>query len=263
MTVDDGDVALQLVRRLPVILGMFLLSTAFVASTAAASTGEVVARAANELAPIEQATAELGRAKRTGADKLAMLARNAAGTLRPCLRAGRGWERIRAVEHSPQRALYVAAARRLLADMRVLLEVQRPRIETYWPAFERYVGALNAVVVSSPLVAQAIAAQGRRLVAYRDVRSVTASCAVFNRLTARVRELPTRSAAEIVRVDYRSTRVARRIERHVSNQLAAIDRRHGISYRDALTLQGAAEQMVAAGGSPGAALGFQYALSLR
>lgn len=221
------------------------------------------ATASDELVAIEQATAELGNAKRTGADKVATLGRDAAGTLRPCLRGGKGWQRIRAVEHGPQRALYVAAARKLLADMRVLLEVQQPRIDVHWPAFERYVAALNAAGVTSPLVVQAIAAQGRRLAAYRDVRSVEAGCAVFDRLAARVREFPTRNAAEIVRVDYRSTRVARRIERHISNQLAAIDRRHGISYRDALTLEDAAEQMVASGGSPGAALGFQYALSLR
>lgn len=240
-------------RRLSSLLGMLLLSMAFAAS-AAASEG---------LVPIEQATAQLGNSKRAGADKVAALGRDAAGTLRPCERGGKGWQRIRAVEHSPQRALYVAAARKLLADMRVLLEVQQPRIDVYWPAFERYVGALNAAGVSSPLVADAIAAQGRRLAAYRDVRSVEAGCAVFNRLTARVREFPTRNAAEIVRVDYRSTRIARTIERHISKQLAAIDRRHGISYRDALTLEDAAQQMVAAGGSPGAALGFQYALSLR
>jgi hypothetical protein len=232
---------------------MLLLSLAFAASAAAF----------DGLVPIEQATAQLGNAKRAGADRVATLGRDAAGTLRPCLRGGKGWERIRAVKHGPQRALYVAAARKLLADMRLLLEVQQPRIEAYWPAFERYVGALNVAGAADPVVAQAIAAQGRRLAAYRDVRSVEAGCGVFNRLTARVREFPTRNAAEIVRVDYRSTRVARKIERHVSNGLAAIDRRHGISYRDALTLEDAAQQMVAAGGSPGAALGFQYALSLR
>jgi hypothetical protein len=232
---------------------MLLLSLALAAPAAAS----------DELAPIEQATAQLGNAKRAGADEVARLGRSGLATLRPCLRGGVGWKRIRSVEHAPQRALYVAAARKLLADMHVLLEVQQPRIEAYWPAFDRYVSQLEAVAVSSPLLSQAIAAQGRRLAAYRDMRSVTASCAVFNRLTGRVREFPTGNAAEIVRADYRATPVARKIERHVSNELAAIDRRHGISYRDALTLEAAAEQMIAAGGSPGAALGFQYALSLR
>lgn len=245
------------------ILGALLLAGAFSVFSAAVSTGDAVAQTANELAPIEQATAELGRAKRAGADRVAALGRDGAATLRPCLRAGKGWERIRGVKHGPQRALYVASARRLLADMRILLEVQQPRIVAYWPAFDRYVSQLKAVGVSTPLLSEAISAQARRLAAYRDARSVTASCAVFNELTARVREFPTRNAAEIVRVDYRATRVARKIERHVSKQLAAIDRRHGISYRDALTLEDAAEQMVAAGGNPGAALGFQYALSLR
>ena len=57
--------------------------------------------------------------------------------------------------------------------------------------------------------------------------------------------------------------MARTIERHISSRLASLDRRHGITHRDARTLQDAAEQMIAAGGSPGAALGLQYALSLR
>lgn len=247
------------------LLGTVLLAMAFSVSTAAASPidGEAAAEGTDELVAIEQATAELGRAKRAGADKVARLGRAGTATLRPCLRGGRGWKRIRAVHHGPQRALYVAAARKLLADMRILLEVQQPRIETYGPAFERYVDQLKAVDVSSPLLSAAIAAQGRRLAAYRDTRSLTASCRVFNRLTTRVREFPTRNAAEIVRADYRATPVARKIERHISSRLAAIDRRHGISHRDARTLEDAAEQMVAAGGSPGAALGFQYALSLR
>jgi len=233
------------------------------AATAASAEGELAAEPGDELVPIEQATAELGLAKRAGADKVARLGREGVATLRPCLRGGRGWKRIRAVEHGPQRALYVSAARRLLADMRILLAVQQPRIEAYLPAFDRYVGELKAAGVSSPLLSQAIAAQGRRLAAYGDMRAVTASCAVFNRLTAQVREFPTRNAAEIVRADYRATPIARKIERHISNRLAAIDRRHGISHRDARTLEDAAEQMVADGGSPGAALGFQYALSLR
>lgn len=244
---------LRLTRRLSAVLATLSLSMAFGAAAAAAE----------DLVPIEQATAQLGNAKRAGAGEVARLGARATATLRPCLRGGRGWKRIRAVKHAPQRALYVAAARKLLADMRVLLEVQQPRIEVYGPAFERYVTQLEAAGVTSPLLDQAIAAQGRRLAAYRDVGSVAASCAVFDRLTARVREFPTRSAAEIVRADYRATPVARKVERHISSQLAAIDRRHGISYRDALTLEDAAEQMVAAGGSPGAALGFQYALSLR
>jgi hypothetical protein len=263
-------VALHRLRLLPLLLGLLLLSTAFAATTATAANaapGSVwMAQELDdepELAPIEQATAELGRVKHSGADKVARLGREGAATLRHCLRGGRGWKRIRAVEHAPQRALYVSAARKLLADMRMLLEVQQPRIAVYLPAFGRYVTQLKAVGVSSPLLGQAIAAQGRRLAAYRDMRSVTASCRVFNRLTARVREFPTRTAAEIVRSDYRATPVARKIERHISNRLAAIDRRHGISHRDARTLEDAAEQMVSAGGSPGAALGFQYALSLR
>jgi hypothetical protein len=57
--------------------------------------------------------------------------------------------------------------------------------------------------------------------------------------------------------------MARKIERHESDQLRAIDRRHGISYRDAETLATAAELMVELGGEPGYATGFQYALSLR
>lgn len=218
---------------------------------------------ADELAPIEQATAELGRAKRAAASRVAGLGNRSAATLRPCMRGGRGWKRIRAVRHAPQRALYAAAARRLLADMRTLLDVQQPRIEAYGPAFDRYVDQLRAVGVTSPLLGEAIAVQGRRLAAHRDVRAMVANCRVFNRLTSAVREFPTRRAAQIVRADYRATPIARRIERHIASQLAAIDRRRGISHRDVRTLQDAADEMVDAGGSPGAALGFQYALSLR
>jgi hypothetical protein len=78
-----------------------------------------------------------------------------------------------------------------------------------------------------------------------------------------VREFPTRTAAQIVRADYRAAPIARKIERHVSGQLTKIDRRAGISYRDAETLADAAELMVELGGQPGYATGFQYALSLR
>jgi hypothetical protein len=236
-------VALLLARRLAPTLAILLLLTALAASAAMAagaapegthaSQDDEPADPAGELGSIEQATAELGR------------------------------KRIRAVEHRPQRALYVAAARKLLADMRTLLEVQQPRIEAYGPAFDRYVSLLKAIDVSSPLVTAAIAAHGRRLAAHRAVGAIAANCAVFNRLAGAVREFPTRSAAQIVRADYRATPVARRIQRHVANRLTAIDRRHGISHRDARELEDAAEEMVAAGGSPGAALGFQYALSLR
>lgn len=287
-----------LARRLPWILAILLLSLTLAASVAVAASaapgGAQAAQAGDDeeqsgdeelegeeellgdeeslddeaveeddsdaLAPIEQATAELGRAKRAAAGKVG---RRSATTLRQCMRSGPGWKRIRAVEHGPQRALYTASARKLLADMRLLLDVQQPRIEAYAPAFGRYVDRLRAVGVSDPLLVEAVAAQGRRLAAHRDVHTIVANCQVFNRLTGAVREFRTRSAADIVRVDYRATPVARRIQRHVSNQLAAIDRRHKVSYRDAETLEDAAKQMVAAGGSPGAALGFQYALSLR
>jgi hypothetical protein len=215
-----------------------------------------------QVAAIEQATGELGRAKRVAASKVARLSSSSA-TLGPCLRSGPGWKRIRAIEHAPQRALYTAAARRLLADMKLLLDGQQPRIVAFEPAFQRFVGDLRAAPVSDPTLREAIAAQARRLAAYRDVRGVKADCNVFNRLTKRVREFPTRTAAQIVRADYRATPLARKIERNISNQLAKIDRKHGITYRDADTLGDAAELMVELGGNPGYATGFQYALSLR
>jgi hypothetical protein len=215
-----------------------------------------------EVAALERATGELGRAKRSAAGKVARLSRSST-TLRSCLRGGPGWKRIRAIKHGPQRALYTAAARRLLADMKLLLDGQQPRIVVYEPAFGRFVADLRAAPVSDPTLREAIAAQGRRLAAYRDVRAIKADCSTFNKLTRRVREFPTRSAAQIVRADYRSAPIARRIERNVSNQLTKIDRRHGITYRDAEKLADAAELMVELGGEPGYATGFQYALSLR
>jgi hypothetical protein len=215
-----------------------------------------------QVAAIEQATGELGRAKRVAASKVARLSSSSA-TLGRCLRGGPGWKRIRSIDHAPQRALYTAAARRLLADMKLLLDGQQPRIVAFESAFQRFVGDLRVAPVSDPMLREAIAAQARRLAAYRDVRAVKADCGVFNRLTKRVREFPTRTAAQIVRADYRAAPLARRIERNISKQLAKIDRRHGITYRDADTLGDAAELMVELGGNPGYATGFQYALSLR
>lgn len=215
-----------------------------------------------QVAALSQATAELGLAKRVAAGKVAQLGRSAS-VLRPCLRGGPGWKRIRAVKHASQRSLYTAAARRLLADMKLLLDGQQPRIVVYESPFQRFVADLRAAPVSDPTLNEAIAAQSRRLAAYHDIRGIAVNCAVFNELTERVREFPTRTAAQIVRADYRSAPLARGIERHVSNQLSSIDRRHGISYRDAETLADAAELMVELGGEPGHATGFQYALSLR
>lgn len=215
-----------------------------------------------EVAALEQATAELGRAKRAAAGKVARLS-SSSSVLRPCLRGGPGWKRIRAIEHAPQRGLYTAAARRLLADMKLLLDGQQPRIVVYESAFQRFVADLRAAPVSDPTLSEAIAAQARRVASYRDIRAVKANCAVFNKLTTRVREFPTRTAAQIVRADYRATPLARKIQRNISDQLIKIDRRHGVSYRDAETLADAAELMVDLGGNPGYATGFQYALSLR
>jgi hypothetical protein len=215
-----------------------------------------------EVVALEQATGELGRAKRAAAGKLARLSRSSQA-LRPCIAGGRGWKRIRAIEHRPQRALYAASARRLLADMRRLLDVQQPRIVAYRAGYERFVANLRGAGIADPIFVAAIAAQARRLASYQQIAAVKASCAVFNKLTKRVREFPTRSAAQIVRADYRAAPIARRIERHVSGQLAKIDRRSGVTYRDAEALADAAELMVELGGQPGYATGFQYALSLR
>lgn len=215
-----------------------------------------------EVAAIQRATGDLGRAKRAAAARVARLS-SSADVLRPCLRGGPGWKRIRSIDHPPQRALYTAAARKLLADMRLLLDGQQPRIVAFEAPFKRFVADLRAAPVSDPTLREAIAAQARRLAAYHDVRGVRADCQVFNRLTRRVREFPTRSAEQIVRADYRAAPIARRIERNVSGQLERIDRRHGIGYRDAETLADAAELMVELGGEQGYATGFQYALSLR
>jgi hypothetical protein len=215
-----------------------------------------------QVAALERATAELGRAKRAAAGNVARLSRSAS-VLGPCLRGGPGWKRIRAVDHPSQRSLYASAARRLLADMKLLLDGQQPRIVAYESSFQRFVGSLRAAPVSDPTLSGAITAQSRRLAAYGDIRAIRADCSVFDKLTKRVREFPTRTAAQIVRADYRSAPLARRIERHVSNRLSRVDRRHGVSHRDAETLAAAAELMVELGGEPGSARAFQYALSLR
>lgn len=216
----------------------------------------------HQIAPLQQATGELGRAKRAASEKVARLGRGASA-LRPCLRGGPGWKRIRAIDHASQRSLFRKAARRLLADMKLLRSDQQPRIVAYEPAFRRFVAGLGAAPVVDPTLREAIDAQTRRLAAYDDIRGIEASCSVFDRLTRRVREFPTRTAAQIIRADYRAAPLARRIERHVSNQVSRIERRHGVSYRDAETLADAAELIVELGGEPGYATGFQYALSLR
>ncbi len=215
-----------------------------------------------EVVALQEATGDLGRAKRAAAGKVARLS-SSSSVLRPCLRGGPGWKRIRAIKHAPQRALYTAAARRLLADMKLLLDGQQPRIVVYESAFQRFVSELRAAPVSDPTLSEAIAAQARRVASYHDIRAIKANCAVFNKLTKRVREFPTRTAAQIVRADYRATPLARKIQRNISDQLTKIDRRHGITYRDAEKLADAAELMVDLGGEPGYATGFQYALSLR
>jgi hypothetical protein len=280
-------VGLNVLRRLTLLVAAMLVAAAPAAPAALAASGPgsdggghdddpqqqepsappsstpPVGAAAAELGPLEQAIAELGRAKRGAATTVARLSRRSAATLRPCLRGGPGWKKIKRVKHAPQRALYAASARRLLADMRLLIDTQQSRIVAYDSAFERFVARLKTSNVSNPLLREAIAAQARRVAAYRDVRAVKADCRVFNKLTSRVREFPTRTAAQIVRADYRTAPIARRIQLNIANQLRAIDRRHGISYRDADTLADAAEKIVELGGNPGYATGFQYALSLR
>ncbi len=223
--------------------------------------GEEEAGPDEQVAALELATGELGRAKRAAAARVARL--SSASALAPCMRGGPGWKRIRAIKHASQRGFYSAAARRLLADMKLLLDRQQPQIAAYESAFERFVAQLRAAPVTDPTLREAVAAQGRRLAAYRDVRGLKADCATFNKLTKRVREFPTRTAAQIVRADYRSAPIARKIERHISDQLRRIDRRHGVTHRDAETLADAAQVMIDLGGQPGYATGFQYALSLR
>jgi len=217
----------------------------------------------HEIVVLEQATAELARAKRAGAAQVVRHARTGAAALAPCLRGGPGWKRIRAVSHGSQRSRYAAAARQLLSDMRVLLTVQQPLIAVHGDAYARFVARLRGATFHDPLLREAADAQARRVAAYRDLVRVKASCAVFNRALRAVRDFPTRTASEIVRADYGVSPRARRIERHVSNQLERIDRRHGIAHRDTVTLADAAARMVALGGSAGSATGFQYALSLR
>jgi hypothetical protein len=255
-------VELRLDHRSHVVAAVVALFAA-VALLVPAGAGAQVSAAAAELQPIEQATAELGQAKRSASSTVARLGRRSRGLLADCASRGPGWKRIRAVEHAPQRGLYIASARRLLSDMRLLLDQQQARVVAYESAFERFVARIQAAPVSSPLLRAAVAAQARRLAAYEDIRRIEVDCKVFNRVAKLAREFPTRTAAQIVRADYRAAPRARKIERHVSNQLRAIDRRHGISWHDVVTLEKAAELMVQLGGNAGYATAFQYALSLR
>ncbi|MEX1140786.1 MAG: hypothetical protein WD399_04160 [Thermoleophilaceae bacterium] len=219
--------------------------------------------AATDLQRIEQATNELARGKRAAAAAIERLGAQRLDDLGACRRSGPGWRRIRRIRNASQRGMYVRAARTLHADMRDLVAERQARIEILAAAYERFADRLHAADVSDPLLHEAVAAQARRVASYRDVRGVGASCRAFNRVARRIRELPTRTPRQIIRADYRSGPLARRVERHISNQLHRIDRRHGIGYRDAETLSQAADRIVALGGSAGYATGFQYALSLR
>jgi hypothetical protein len=236
-----------------------LVPAAPVAAQDGAAAGSVDA----DVARVEAATSDLVREKRAAAGAVDRLAREAAPTLRRCGRRGRGWRHLRAISHPSQRSLYLTAARRLMADMRTLVLTQQPLATAYGPAFGRFVGRLEAAGVSDPLLGEAVAAQARRLASYRDLRAVRANCRVFNRVLRRAREFPTRTAREVVRADYRSGPVARRIERHVDRRLRRIDRRHRIGDRDLFTLERAAALIEARGGSPGLATAFRYGLSLR
>jgi exonuclease VII large subunit len=252
--------AVVILKRLR-LLPLLALAVGIAAPSAAASTP--TATAAAELRPIEQATAELGQAKRAATATVRRLGARSKTALSACARGGPGWKRIRAVRNASQRSLYTASARRLLADMRLLIEEQQSRIAAYDSAFAHFVSKIEAAPVSDPLLRDAIAAQSRRLAAYDDIVAIKADCAVFNKLAKRAREFPTRTAEQIVRADYKASPIARRIERHIANQLRTIDRRNGISWHDVETLDRAADRMVSLGGNPGYATGFQYALSLR
>ena len=48
-----------------------------------------------------------------------------------------------------------------------------------------------------PELAKVRAAQARRVASYHDIRAIKANCVVFNKLTKRVREFPTRTAAQM------------------------------------------------------------------
>lgn len=219
--------------------------------------------AATDVQRIEHAVNDLARAKRAGAGAVERLADRGLERLAPCRRKGPGWKRIRRIRNASQRGMYVRAARALHADMRELVSEKQARIEVLQPAYDRFVSRLQAAGVSDSLLREAVAAQARRASSYRDVAGVKASCRVFNRIAKRIRELPTRTPRQIIRADYRSGPLARRVERHISKQLKRIDRRHGIGHRDVDTLAAAGERLVALGGGSGYAAGFQYALSLR
>lgn len=219
--------------------------------------------AATDVQRIEDAVNELARAKRSDAGAVERLAEERLERLAPCRRRGAGWKRIRRIRNASQRGMYVRAARALHADMRDLVAEKQARIDVLQRAYDRFVARLHAADASDPLLRDAIAAQARRAASYRDVAQVRASCRVFNRVTKRIRELPTRTPRQIIRADYRSGPLARRVERHISKQLRRIDRRHGIGHRDVDTLAAAGERLVGLGGGSGYAAGFQYALSLR
>ncbi len=206
---------------------------------------------------------DLARGKRAASSSVERLRRQDAGALKSCMRSGPGWKRIRKVRHRPQRDLYARAARTLLRDMSALLHDQRAPIVAYGPVFNRFMAGIHGVGVGDPLLREAVAAHTRRNAAYLAIGKIEASCQVFNRLTAKVREFPTRTPEQIIRVDYKAPPIATRIEKHISKQVDAAEWRSRVSDGDAATLERAAGLMVGLGANPGYATAFRYALSLR
>lgn len=229
----------------------------------AATASPPASSAASDVSALERATVDLARAKRAASSSVERLRSEDAGRLERCMRGGPGWRRIRKVRHRPQRDLYRRAARALLRDMNALLHDQRAPIVAYRPVFDRFLAGIHAVGSGDSLLREAVDAHARRNTTYQAIGQIEASCRVFNRLTAGVREFPTRTPEQIIRVDYKAPPIARRIERHISRQVEAAERRSGLSDRDAETLERAAGLMVALGANPGYATAFRYALSLR
>jgi hypothetical protein len=231
--------------------------------TQAATASPPANSAASDVSALERATVDLARAKRAASSSVERLRRDGAGTLDRCMRGGPGWKRIRKVRHRPQRELYARAARTLLRDMESLLHDQRAPITAYRPVFDRFMAGIQGVGAGDPLLREAVAAHARRNAAHQEIGRIEVGCRVFNRLTAKVREFPTRTPEQIIRVDYKAPPIAGRIERHISKQVVAAERRSRVSDRDAETLERAAGLMIGHGANPGYATAFRYALSLR
>jgi hypothetical protein len=233
-----------------------VLATALLALLAPA--GATAADLAGDVTRVQSAVRDLSDAKRAAKGEVPRRERRAVRALAKCRINGPGWERIRAVNDPSQRNAYARGARIL---WRNLNDVARTgaALETYRPAFERFLARFERPMTDPVLQAGIDALRGR--IAYLEGAYGFGTCRRFERLLRRVREYRVGGDAG-VGGDYRAGRIFNTFKEHVSAEQRRADRRHGGSTY-ARRLDAAEARLVELGGDPGYAAYFSGAWSLK